>query len=43
MLPALSGILPDSIGDNITFYFCAERSGHRQHAGGSGQNARAPR
>lgn len=36
MLPALSGMLPDSLDGN-------RGQGHRQNAGGGGQNARAQR
>jgi hypothetical protein len=42
MLPALSGILPDSIQRHAACNMKTARNGHRQHAGGSGQNARAP-
>jgi hypothetical protein len=45
MLPALSGILPDSFeGETDTVQIALHRTeGRRQHAGGSGQDARAPR
>ncbi len=49
MLPALSGMLPDSFGEmtsdgEMSSTANASRvRGPRQHAGGSGQNARAPR
>ncbi len=45
MLPALSGVLPDSFeGETDTVRIALPRTeGHRQHAGGSGQDARAPR
>src|SRR5881392_591341 len=45
MLPALSGILPDSFeGETDTVRIALPRTeGRRQHAGGSGQDASAPR
>jgi len=42
MLPAVSGILPDSMQRHTACNMKTPRNGHRQHAGGSGQNARAP-
>jgi hypothetical protein len=42
MLPALSGILPDSMQRRTACNMKTPRNGPRQHAGGSGQNARAP-
>jgi len=42
MLPALSGILPDSMQRRTACNMKTPRNGSRQHAGGSGQNARAP-
>ena len=45
MLPALSGILPDSFEaeTDIVRIALPRTEGRRQHAGGSGQDARAPR
>jgi len=42
MLPALSGILPDSIERALPSHSTRPYIVRRQHAGGSGQNARAP-
>jgi hypothetical protein len=42
MLHALSDILLDSIQRHAACNMKTARNGHRQHAGGSGQNARAP-
>jgi hypothetical protein len=42
MLPALSGILPDSMQRHTACNMKTPRNGHLQHTGGSGQNARAP-
>jgi len=42
MLPALSGILPDSMQRRTACNMKTPRNGSRQHAGVSGQNARAP-
>jgi len=41
MLPALSGILPDSMQRHTACNMKTPRNSHRQHAGGSGPNARA--
>ena len=46
MLPALSGILPDSSSratrDTLNFVAVSRPENRRQHAGSSEQNARAP-
>jgi hypothetical protein len=42
MLPALPGILPDSMQRHAACNTKTWCNGHREHAGGSGQNARAP-
>jgi hypothetical protein len=42
MLPALSGILPDSIERALPSHPTLSYVVRRQHAGRSGQNARAP-
>lgn len=42
ILPAVSGILPDTTHDKVTLFVCAESKDRRQHVGRSGQNARAP-
>jgi len=42
MLPALPGILPDSMQRHAACNMKTWCNGHREHAGGTGQNARAP-
>jgi hypothetical protein len=43
MLPALSGILPDSMQRHAACNMKTRGNGPRQHAGGSGRKARVPK